>query len=119
MPATQSNNSPSANFNWQVEQAHEQAKLVLATQKDFIDALERINEHWFARARSEAELATSMASKPAATRSMPDMTTIYQDQDWFGQRMQRCVDDSNHLFADVQTLIRTGTRFAQNGGSHG
>ncbi len=119
MPATQSasNGSPSANFNWQIDQAHEQAKLVLAAQKEFLDALERINEHWFARAKSEAELAAGLANKLVATRSMPDLTSVYQN--WFGQCMQRCVEDSNHLFAHVQTLIRTGTRLTQNGGGRG
>lgn len=63
--------------------------------------------------KSEAEFAAAMANKLAAARSMPDMTTVYQD--WFGQRMQRCVEDSNHVIADVQKLIQTGSRLAQNG----
>jgi hypothetical protein len=115
MPAAQSgsNESPSANLSWQFDQAHEQAKSVFAAQREFLDALEEINEHWFARAKSEAEFAAGMANKLAATRSVPDVTTLYQD--WFGQRMQRCVEDSNHLVADVQKLMRTGTRLAQNG----
>ena len=60
-----------------------------------------------------AEFAAAMANKLAAARSMPDLTTVYQA--WFGQRMQRCVEDSNHVIADVQKLIRTGSRLAQNG----
>jgi hypothetical protein len=118
MPATQSasNGSASANFIWQFDQVHENAKSVFAAQKEFLDALEQINEHWFARAKSEVELAAGMASKLAATRSMPDVTMLCQD--WFGQRMQRCLDDSNHLFADVQKLLRSGARVAQNGNGH-
>ena len=87
---------------------------MFAIQKELLDTLEQINEHWFARAKSEAEFATSMANKLAVVRSLPDMTTIYQD--WFGQRMQRCVEDSNHLIADVQKLIRTGSRLANGNG---
>jgi Phasin protein len=119
MPATQSrsDSSLSANFIQQFDQAHEQAKSVFAAQKELLNALEQINEHWCARARSEAELATAMANKLAAVRSMPDMTTVYQD--WFNQRMQRCVEDSNHVFADVQKLIRTGSRLTQNGNGRG
>jgi putative heme degradation protein len=115
MPAAQSRSdgSPSTNFIQHFDQAQEQAKSVFAAQKEFLDALEQINEHWFARAKSEAEFATAMASKLAAVRSMPDMTNIYQD--WFGQRMQRYVEDSNHVIADVQKLIRTGSRLVQNG----
>lgn len=119
MPATQSrsDSSVSANFIQQFDQAKEQAKSVFAAQKELLDALEQINEHWFARAKLEAELATAMANKLAAARSMPDMTTVYQD--WFNQRMQRCVEDSNHVFADVQKLIRTGGRLAENGNGRG
>ena len=60
MPATQSgfNGSLSAPFIEQFDQAQEQAKSVLAAQKEFLDALEQINEHWFARAKSEADLPT-------------------------------------------------------------
>lgn len=119
MPATQSrsDSSLSANFIQQFDQAQEQAKSVFAAQKELLNALEQINEHWFARAKSEAELATAMANKLAAVRSMPDKTTVYQD--WFNQRMQRCVEDSNHVFADVQKLIRTGSRLTQTGNGRG
>jgi hypothetical protein len=48
---------------------------------------------------------------------MPDMTTVYQD--WFGQRMQRYVEDSNRVLADVQKLLQTGSRLAQNGKGRG
>jgi hypothetical protein len=65
MPATQSrsNGSLSANFIQQFDQAHEQAKSVFAVQKELLDTLEEINEHWFARAKSEAEFAAAMANK--------------------------------------------------------
>ena len=90
---------------------------MFAAQKEFLDALEQINEHWFARAKSEAEFANAMADKLAAARSMPDMTIVYQD--WFGQRVQRYVEDSNHILADVQKPMQTGTHLAQNGKGRG
>jgi hypothetical protein len=116
MPAAQSrsDSSVSANLIQQFDHAQEQAKSVFAIQKELLDTLEQINEHWFARAKSETEFATAMANKLAAVRSMPDMTNIYQD--WFGQRMQRCVEDSNHVIADVQKLIWTGSRLANGNG---
>jgi len=119
MPATQSGSSGSlsATFIEQFDQVQEQAKSVFAAQKEFLDALEQINEHWFARAKSEAEFANAMANKLAAVRSMPDMTIVYQD--WIGQRMQRYVEDSNHILADVQKLVQTGTCLAQNGKGRG
>jgi len=33
------------------------------------------------------------ANKLVSARSVPDMTSVYQD--WFGQSMQRCVEDTN------------------------
>jgi len=59
------------------------------------------------------EFATTIASKLVAARSIPDVTSLYQD--WLGERMQRCVEDSNHVFADAQKLLRTGSRLAQSG----
>ena len=58
MPATQSrsNGSLSVKLIQQFDQAHEQAKSVFAVQKELRDTVEEINEHWFARAKSEAEL---------------------------------------------------------------
>ena len=117
MPATQfgSNGFLAADFARHFEEANEQAKSVLAVQKELVDAVAQMNEHWLERAKSEAEFTTTMASKFVAARSMPDMTSVYQD--WFAQRMQRCVEDGKHVFDDVQTLIRTGTRLAHNGKS--
>jgi hypothetical protein len=97
-------------FIRQFDQAHEQAKSVFAAQKELLDTLEQINEHWFARVKSEAELATTMANRVASVRSMPDMSSVCQD--WLGRRMQRYVEDSNHVFDDVQKLIRTGANRA-------
>jgi Phasin protein len=97
-------------FIRQFDQAHEQAKSVFAAQKELLDTLEQINEHWFARVKSEAELATTMANRVASARSRPDMSSVCQD--WLGRRMQRYVEDSNHVFDDVQKLIRTGANRA-------
>ena len=44
---------------------------------------------------------------------MPDLTSVYQD--WLGQRMQRYVEDSNHVFDDVQKLFQSRIRVAHNG----
>lgn len=119
MPAKQTgtqsgtNGSLFVDFTRPFDQAHEQAKSMFATQKDLLGALERMNEYWFARAKSEAELATIVANQLVSARSMPDFTSVYQD--WLGQRMQRYVEDSNHIFDDVQKLFQSGTRLAHNG----
>jgi hypothetical protein len=111
-----SNGSFAADLTRQLEQAREQAKSVFATQKELLDALEQMNAHWFARAKSEAELASTMASKLVTARSMPDASSVYQD--WLNQRMQRYLEDSNHMFGDVQKFVQTGVRMMQPGNGH-
>ena len=99
----------------QFSQAQKQASFMFATQKELLDTLEQMNAHWFARAKSEAELTTDLTSKLVSARSMTDLTSAYQD--WFSQRMRKYAEDSNHVFVDVQKLIRTSVRFVQNGHS--
>jgi hypothetical protein len=59
-------------FIRQFDQAHEQAKSVFAAQKELLDTLEQINEHWFARvkfhARYEQRLSGLVGSAHAAIR---------------------------------------------------
>src|SRR5262249_23415582 len=108
-----SNGSLAADFIRQFDQVRDQAKSVFATQKELLDVLEQKNAHWFARTKSEAEFATTMANKLASARSMPDMTSLYQD--WLSQRMQRYVEDSNHVLGDVQKFFQTSARMARTG----
>jgi len=115
MASTQSgsNGSLAADFIRQFDQVRQQTKSVFATQKELLDALEQMNAHWSARAKSEAEFATTMANKLASARSIPDMTSVYQD--WLNQRMQRYVEDSNHVLGDVQKFFQTSARMARTG----
>jgi hypothetical protein len=99
----------------QFSQAQKQAEFMFATQKVLLDTLEQMNAHWFARAKSEAELTTELTSKLVSARSIPDLASAYQD--WFSQRMRKYAEDSNHVFVDVQKLMRTSVRFVQNGHS--
>ncbi len=95
--------------------AAQQAQSVFTTQRELLDSLEQMNAHWFARAKSETELASALAGKLASARSVPDATDVYRD--WLSRRMQRYVDDTNHVFLDVQKFIEAGARLMQNGGS--
>jgi len=117
MTNTQSDydSSIAANVISQFSQAQKQAELIFASQKELLDTLTQMNEHWFARARSEAELTTELTSKLASARSMPDVISVYQD--WLSQRMQRHVQDSNHVLVKVQNFIWMGARCLQNGHS--
>ena len=99
-----------------MSQAQRQTSSIFAAQRDLLDSLAQMNEHWLERARSEAELAGTFASKLAAARSFPDATGVYSD--WLSERINRYVADSNHVLLDVQKFIQTGTRFLQNGQAH-
>jgi hypothetical protein len=112
MPASesQSSGSPSTDFTRPFDQAHQQAKSLFTTQKRtarYSGADQR------ALARPRKVRGRVYHHKLVSARSVPDVTSVYQD--WFGQCMQRCVEDSNHVFADIQKLMRTGTRLVQNG----
>jgi hypothetical protein len=118
MPRTtqsESHSGVAANVISQFSEVQNQAKSVFATQKELLETLEQMNEHWITRAKSEAELATVLATKLASAHSMPDVTGVYQD--WLSERVQRYVEDSNHVLAGVQKLIQAGARLAQNGHS--
>jgi hypothetical protein len=106
---SRSDGSIGTNVSSQLSQVEKQAKAMFATQRELLDATEQMNERWFARAKSEAELA----SKLAAARSVPDLTSVCQE--WISQQMQQYVEDSNHVMADVQKFIHTGARLMQNG----
>jgi Phasin protein len=103
----------SPDFVRQFEQANEHAESVFALQKELLDTFAEMNQHWLARAKYETEFTTMMANKFVSARSMPDMTGVYQNR--LGQCMQRCVEDSKHVFDDVQKLIPAGTRLTRNG----
>ena len=108
MASTQSgsNGSLAADFIRQFDQVREQTKLVSATQKELLDALEQTNAHWFARAKSEG-----ICHDYGKVRAGHD--SVYQD--WLSQRMQRCIEDSNHVLGDVQKFFQTSARMARTG----
>lgn len=65
-----------------------------------------MNDRWFARAKSEADLATTLAGRLASACSLPDVTDAYRD--WLAQRLEKYVADSNQVLLDVQRFIETG-----------
>jgi hypothetical protein len=68
----------------------------LRLQKQMIGLLSDISQDWFARATAEAELALRLPNRLTAARTVPDAVTAYQE--WFGEWMARCSEDSRRLF---------------------
>ena len=48
-------------------------------QTELVEKLQEMNRQWFHRAQSEANLASELASKLTAARSIPDAMAAYQE----------------------------------------
>ena len=91
-------------------------KTLVATQTEFFNRIQELNQYWFARAKSEAELTSDLVTKLMSTRSVPESVTACQE--WSKQRMEMAVEDSQRLFADGLKLMETSARLFPNGGTN-
>jgi len=80
----------------------------LRLQKEMLGLLSDMGQDWFARATAEAQLALRLPNRLTAARSVPDAVTAYQE--WFGEWIDRCSEDSQRLLSDGQKIVVTGTR---------
>lgn len=92
----------------------EQADALTDMQKEFAKLIEQANADWLARMEQERELASDLAAKLAAAKSLPDAAKAYQD--WMGRRMETITKDSQKFFADSQKLVTSMNRFMSTGG---
>ncbi len=83
------------------------------TQKELVEKLQEMNRHWFDRAQAEANLASELASKLTATRSIPDAMAAYQE--WASRRFEIMAEDGKHLLADIQKFMEATTHLLPNG----
>lgn len=77
-------------------------------QNEMLRLLSDMGQDWFACATAEAQLALQLPNRLTAARSIPDAVTAYQE--WFGEWIDRCSQDSHRLLSDGQKLLVTGTR---------
>jgi len=82
-------------------------------QTEFVEKLQEMNRQWFDRAQSEANLASELASKLTAARSIPDAMAAYQE--WASRRFEMMAEDGKHLLADTQKLTEAATHLLPNG----
>ena len=82
--------------------------------EEFVDAqtelfqkLQEMNRQWFDRAQSEANLASELASKLTAVRSIPEAMAAYQG--WASRRFEMMAEDGKHLLADTQKFMEAAT----------
>jgi predicted phage tail protein len=91
------------------------AEAIARAQQDFMATVEEMNRDWLVRVQSEAQLASELAAKLAAARSMPDAASVYQE--WMGQRIAMLAEDSQRMWAKTQKFMKAGAWFLPNGGS--
>jgi hypothetical protein len=83
-----------------------------ATQKEFVDELQRINRAWLDRVQFEARLATELATKLSAAHSVPETATAYQE--WVSRHMEMATNDIKRMLADGQKFLETGAHIVSD-----
>jgi Phasin protein len=82
-------------------------------QTELLERLQETNRNWFDRVQAEVNLASQLATKLTAARSIPETATAYQE--WGSRRMNMAAEDAQHLLADAQRFMETGARLLSNG----
>jgi phasin protein len=93
--------------------AQKQLEAFAQTQSELASKATEINRFWVDRGQSEARLASELTSKLAAAHSIPDAMIAWQE--WSLHRLERMAEDGKHLAADIQEVIKAGTRLLPNG----
>jgi hypothetical protein len=82
----------------------------VAIQKGFLDAVGTLNQDWAARANAELALASELAAKLTAAKSVPEAAAAYQD--WMLKRTSMLVEDSRRLLLNGQKVLNAGNQDA-------
>lgn len=88
---------------------------MLTTQKEFFEAYEQMGRAWVARVQSEVDLWTTLATKLAATRSVPEAMGAFQE--CASQRMRMIAEDGQRLSGQCQEMVSKITRSLPNVGT--
>jgi hypothetical protein len=91
-----------------LEVGKEQTEAMLKIQKELVDAYEQASRAWLERVKSEVDLWSELASKLAATRSVPEAFEAYQA--CATQRMQMAAEDGRRLTDECQAIMQKITR---------
>ena len=78
---------------------------LVAIQTQQMERLREIGGSWLARMQSEVTLASELSARLAAARTLPDVTSAYQE--WIVRHMEAAAEDSKRVMAAAQTLADT------------
>jgi Phasin protein len=81
----------------------EQSEATFKIQKDVLEAYEEASRAWLARVQSEVDLWSQLATRLAATRSIPEALGAYQES--VAQRMQMAAEDGKRLSDDCRDIM--------------
>ena len=88
-----------------------QIKAFTNAQSEALDNLQEMNHQWLDRIQAEAALASELASKLTASRSIPEAITTCQK--WGSRRFEMMADDTKHLWDDTQKFMQASARLLQ------
>ncbi len=97
-------------LNW----GQERTEAALALQKDLLAAYDEASRTWLARVQSEVALWSDLATKLAATRSVPEALEAYAK--CVSQRMQMAAADGRLLADEAQQIAQKITKSLGAGG---
>ena len=90
-----------------------QADAFVNSQGDMLKLFEQAQKDWMARVELERTLASELASKLTAAKSLPDIAQAYQE--WMASRIKAMTEDSQKFFADSQKFMGSATRMFPSG----
>jgi hypothetical protein len=86
---------------------------LVAAQTEQFEKLRDISRNWLDRIQSETRLASELATKLTAVRSVPEVATAYQE--WATRHMEMAAEDAKRIFIDAQKLAESGAQFLSKG----
>jgi hypothetical protein len=98
--------SSNAIGNIDFEQMTKSIQTMLDAQKNFVDAVTRMNSDWLDHAQSEVRLATELSSDLSSARSLPDATSAYQR--WLRGQFEIFAEDGRRFYSHAEQLMRNG-----------
>jgi len=91
----------------------DRTEATLGIQKELLETYEQASRAWVARVQSEVELWSDLATKLAATQSVPDALGAYQET--VARRLQMATDDGRRMATECQEIMDKITRSLTKG----
>jgi hypothetical protein len=95
------------------EMGKKRVEATAAVQAQLSKEFQEISQHWTARAKSEADLASELLGKMTSARSVPESAKVYQE--WANRRMRLAFEDGQRFLADTFKFIETTARLFSDG----